>query len=272
MVIQLRWRALQCIYRASHSFITKHQNDIDRIFTPRSFTGVMKETNGGNKTMADKYLTLTSVKDMGFTKKLIDDLLPEPILKTNPHYKKAAPMKLWKEEDILKAMESEQFKLSLAGREKRKSAAKKGLVTKKQNLIELAREMAELISVDVINDDELVKRTLSAKSEWYQEQRDRYWSLDYHNPEWEYMWYYDVEGEIYLNKSTIDKSTLDRWIVNYIRHNLTIYDAKLRRFSRKYGKEEAYEIFKKCVLGKIAEVYPKYADECYSQMEFVISH
>lgn len=44
-------------------------------------------------------ITQSTVMEMGFTKAMIKNLLPEPITKPNPIYHCAAPMKLW-EKDI----------------------------------------------------------------------------------------------------------------------------------------------------------------------------
>lgn len=42
----------------------------------------------------EKMITQSAVLSMGFTKSMIDKLLPAPTLKQNPHYKSSAPMKL----------------------------------------------------------------------------------------------------------------------------------------------------------------------------------
>ena len=35
------------------------------------------------------------IEEYGWTKSLISKFLPDPVLKANPHYRKAAPMRLW---------------------------------------------------------------------------------------------------------------------------------------------------------------------------------
>lgn len=60
-----------------------------------------------------------------------------------------------------------------------------------------------------------------------------------------------------------------RWVVNYIRHNLISYDSTLFDNKGKVGKDEAYPIFKKAVLDRIAATYPKYAAECKRQAEAI---
>ena len=41
----------------------------------------------------DEFITKSAIMEMGFTKSMIEKLLPEPTEKPNPYYKKAAPMK-----------------------------------------------------------------------------------------------------------------------------------------------------------------------------------
>lgn len=40
------------------------------------------------------------IEEYGWTKSLISKFLPDPVLKANPHYRKAAPMRLWDEDTV----------------------------------------------------------------------------------------------------------------------------------------------------------------------------
>ena len=46
------------------------------------------------KALDKEYYTQTEVKELGFTNKMIKELLPPPAFKQNPMYRNAAPMKL----------------------------------------------------------------------------------------------------------------------------------------------------------------------------------
>ena len=48
--------------------------------------------------------------DFGFTEKMISTLLGKPILKTNPVFKCASPMKLWAKEEVDEVMKSDEYK------------------------------------------------------------------------------------------------------------------------------------------------------------------
>jgi hypothetical protein len=74
---------------------------------------------------------LKTIKSFGFTPKMIDQYLGEPTIVNNPHYKSAAPMKLWERDLVDQVRSRYQSELALnlakraktlASREKRKSA------------------------------------------------------------------------------------------------------------------------------------------------------
>jgi hypothetical protein len=70
----------------------------------------------------NEYYCQTTVKALGFTDKMIAEYLSEPELKRNSHYRSAAPMKLWKIEEVNKVCAEIRTKLD-AQLERRKKAA-----------------------------------------------------------------------------------------------------------------------------------------------------
>ena len=193
-------------------------------------------------------VTQTQVLEMGFTKTMIQNLLPEPMFKENPHYRHAAPMKLWNKDEVKKVMQTEEYRVAWEKAKKRKAAskksAKKTLETKRANTEKLVEEMKNLISVEIVADKEIIEKVIEEKNKWY------YW-----------------HGKNEIEKWMIDEWTLKRWIVNYIRHELISYDYDLEKLHGRVGKDKAYVEYKTAVLQKIAEVYPKYAEECRNQIE-----
>ena len=81
-------------------------------------------------------ITQSTILAMGWTKTMIKNLLPEPTERPNPHYKCAAPMKLWEQDKVLEVMETENFKKALEKASKRKDAAKSAVKTKEKRLKE----------------------------------------------------------------------------------------------------------------------------------------
>jgi hypothetical protein len=63
---------------------------------------------------------LKTIKSFGFTQKMIDQYLGQPIIVNNPHYKCAAPMKLWERDLVDKVREErkDELEVNLAKRAK----------------------------------------------------------------------------------------------------------------------------------------------------------
>lgn len=196
-------------------------------------------------------ITQTAVLEMGWTKKMIDTLLPEPILKDNPHYRCAAPMRLFDEEVVLAAMKTEEFIEAFEKAEKRRKSSCKANKTKRMRLETLVDERIKSIKVEILSDDELIRETLDEREDWY-----TYNAII--RGEYDYRFY-----------APSDTDTLNRWVVNFIRHNLVEYDESLYEMKGKVGIEYEYVRYKFAVLDKIAEAYPKYAEECSKQKEKV---
>jgi hypothetical protein len=197
-----------------------------------------------------KKITQGELLQLGWTKKLIEQLLPEPELKSNPHYKKAPKMRLWEKDDVENAMQSQDFIDFQKYSEKRRQSAKKAVETKIDKMMNEVKEKIKNINVKFVNDDRLIIRTLKSKEE-YMISIEKY---DYPT-----------------TKEEVGEAVLQRWIVNYIRHELTSYDDELYEMSGKVGCHQAYLIYRESVLMKIAEVYPKYSDECIKQIDGYLS-
>lgn len=226
-------------------------------------------------------ITQSTILAMGWTKTMIKNLLPEPTERPNPHYKCAAPMKLWEQDKVLEVMETEDFKKALEKASKRKNAAKSAVKTKEKRLKEKMVEIANSFEIRIIPDDELIEKVLKHNEEriennlwqsmlYYERKVDRYIYDEYESYDDVCQEYEDACYE-YENFTlrTPNEETLMRWVVNYIRHNLISYDSTLFDNKGKVGKDEAYPIFKKAVLDRIAATYPKYAAECKRQAETI---
>lgn len=85
-------------------------------------------------------ICLSTLKSRGWTPTLINKLLPEPKLVSNPHYRKSAPMKLWCLSDVEKAEENEEFKLHIQKKTQKELIKKE----KKENKL---KKIAEEINI-----------------------------------------------------------------------------------------------------------------------------
>lgn len=187
-------------------------------------------------------ISISGLKSLGWSDSMIRDLLPAPEERPNPHYRKAAPMKLWSRELVTSVMATNDYKVALSRISRRRSAALRVAKTKTELLMANALDMANAVTIRIISEEGLKQNTLSAKKIWY-----------------------DYKGS-WLCVSSVDDATMERWIVNYIRHNLVRYDESLTEFFGKVGKTSAYFVFKRRLLERIAEAYPLHASECYRQV------
>lgn len=217
----------------------------------------------------EEMITQSTILEMGWTKAMIKNLLPAPTEVPNPHYKYAAPMKLWSKDLVVKTMSTEEFKIAQEKANKRKKAAKSATKTKIENLKDKMIDIANSINIRVLPDDELVDMVLKEQEQVIKSRMEN--KVEYYYNHLTADNSYELqELEDELENYTFcrpNNDTLNRWVVNFIRHNLVDYDNVLYKNKGKTGKDEAYPIFKKAVLNKIASVYPKYAEECNSQAE-----
>ena len=63
-----------------------------------------------------------------------------------------------------------------------------------------------------------------------------------------------------------DEGFLDRITVNFIRHRMTEYDARLANLYGKAGKTEARELLRAKILTAISRTYPELYIECARQL------
>lgn len=90
-----------------------------------------------------EYWTYTTLKkELHFLDKLIEALLPKPLLVDNPHYKSSPPMKLYRKKAVKKAMETEENRQHLEKYVKNsaKREQTRALKKEKEKQIRIARE------------------------------------------------------------------------------------------------------------------------------------
>lgn len=194
------------------------------------------------------YYNLSELKEKGWTDKMVRELLPDPELRRNPFYANAAPIKLWKIQDVEAVMGTDAYAAASEKAAKRRAAAKKAAVTREERTVEQSRKIADMIHVRTRPAEKVMKAA-------YQKKREQGLNNCYHlDP-----------------MSSIPEDVLHRWAVNYIRHSLTRYDRELDLIKGRTGKQAAYDIIKRETLLKIAEAYPEFADECRRQAGEVLA-
>lgn len=198
--------------------------------------------------MEEILITQTAIKEeYGWTQGMINKLLPEPILKRNPRYACAAPMKLWPEQVVLAVMGSEEYRVAKEKAERRRTGANKAVKTKTDALMSAFEPAFSSIQVTKLSDNDITRIAIQDKQNYQ----------DFKAFEHGYV------NERYAEDAPDNVKA--RWVVNYIRHNLTCYDNTLYNLGSQIGCKEVYRRYKNAVLEKIAEVYPTFARECQRQ-------
>lgn len=189
-------------------------------------------------------LSSAALRERGWTPGLINTFLGEPdALKRNPHYAKAAPMRLYALARVEAAERSAGFVTARAGSARRVNGAKKAVETKRESLL---RQVAEMqVSVQV----QPVAMVLHLAIEAY---NDRLLHTE--------------RFEVEPASETSDPAFLERITVNFIRHQLTTYDEKLEEVAGRVGVQDAVRAIRRKVFATITAAYPDLEQECYRQM------
>jgi ATP-dependent RNA helicase SUPV3L1/SUV3 len=95
-------------YGDMHDFDDRFLTSLYRDSMPEYKEEYKEPINLDEKADTDR-VAKTTLKSRGWTETMLRDFLPEPILKTNPHYSTAPPMKLWHVGDIKKAEALPEF-------------------------------------------------------------------------------------------------------------------------------------------------------------------
>jgi hypothetical protein len=192
------------------------------------------------------YITMSDVKEQGWTSTMINRFLPKPDkIKRNPYYKCVAPMKLYEKAKVEEIEKTEQFKKAYEKAQQRRKSCKKAIETKRDKLM----SYVESINVDIPEKDINVVRKNA---------------IDSYN-DWQFS---RMDSSFFASESS-DPDFLDRITVNYLRHEMTQYERQLYMIKGKTGKVKAYSKLKRKILDAIAQVYPDLALECISQSAFL---
>jgi DNA-binding transcriptional MerR regulator len=199
-------------------------------------------------TKADMVCRSTAMSEFGLTKKQLAALPHKDVV--NPRYRSGPKMRLYLRSDVERLAETitdEERKK----RERRSEAAMKAAETrreqKREKLKKANSDLLEWASSMQFAIPEIEKNVLIRRAVAHHNERLRNQGL-----------------------SAIEYETgLESIIVNYIRHELTNYDDKLRgrgwHGGTRRGEIEAYAIIRERCLQQIADAYPWLANECEIQ-------
>lgn len=176
----------------------------------------------------------------GWTQSMIKKLLGKPDAeKTNPKYRCAAPMQLYKASRVEKIEKSDEFKSLQEKAKKRRETSRRTVKVKYDETINHVRNIK--IIIPEYSERELLNRACNHYNAYHETQ---------------FMMRLDCDYE--YQKATLDsnKTFLYRIATNYLRHQCTKYEDELDRLFDKIGKENAYHILKQRINDAIYKKYP----------------
>jgi len=187
-----------------------------------------------------KDCTKAALRSRGWTEKLITTFLGDNYRECeNPHYKNAAPMRLYPAKMVIRVEKTLKFKAALELAKQRQSGAKKAIETKRSKILKDVQDFA-IGAIPDYSQEELIRRACENYNN-IQSTFDK-WASPSGQPEF-----------------------LARICVNYLRHACTDYDDKLGELEGRVGTGEACHELKVRILEAIGDAYPWLYLECCKQ-------
>lgn len=174
-------------------------------------------------------LSRAELRERGWTDAAIRRFLGEPDQsRPNPHYRRAAPMRLYSAARVHSVETSEAFAAWLDASTKRSARAK---------VVSDVRRAELLASIDAWNPRVVVLR----------HEQVRRLAVEAYN---------ERDGNEWGASEQDDPVFVERIMLNYVRHELTDYEEKLATLRRRPGTREAYERGRQRLAESILEHYP----------------
>ena len=155
--------------------------------------------------------------------------------RANPH---GGVMKFYLTARVKRKERSKAWQSSLEQSITRKAASQRAVETKTDRLDEYVKSIK--VEVPLMTRTELVSR-----------------AIEHYNEFWFGTGKRAVEGD--------DDTFLERISVNYLRHELTLYERHLDEIAGKTGARGARSLLRSTIYDKIGETYPDLWDECMRQ-------
>lgn len=182
------------------------------------------------------YLNATQLAARGWTPAMIRDFLGRPDrTEYVPRFRQAAPTLLFAVPRVRAAERTAKFvqrrELAL-----RRSAVAKAAAGRRRE------EMLRLMAADDVRIPDLAPHVLTDRAIRHRDPRD---AIDPHKA---------------------DGATLNRWRVNYLRHELTCFDSMIEGMFGRVGRAAVEAVLRRRALEAIGKKYPELLDECQRQL------
>lgn len=195
--------------------------------------------------------TKTAIKERGWTEKMINTLLGEPLLKKNPYNLTGSYMKMWEIEEVEAAEKTPEYEVMFEKIQRRREKMngprydENGNELRGRNASEVYSDRFAKMYEEL---DGLLEKVRIGR---YPIEQIETWALEF-----------ATGGG---DSSQIDEATMQRWCVNTIRHELTHYDEYLFDIADSWNSKTGAWYIKSEILNKIARAYPTLEEECKRQ-------
>ena len=198
------------------------------------------------------FITLTKlIEERPWSKAMVGEFLGEPDRTApNPNYRSASPMRLYDLKRIEQAEATPEFALRQARYEVKKKAALERSSAKRERLIAGVREI-EIQYYFPMTVEEARENGLNAWADWEDEKNSRRGNF---------------EGPAFRTPEFYAPEDIDRWAVNWLRHEQSGYEAILNGIRGLVGRKLADPIIKNRVLHHISETFPELAPAANLQL------
>jgi hypothetical protein len=183
------------------------------------------------------------LKRKGWTKAAIEKFLgTHDGTRGNPFYRSGAPMKLYGWKRVEKVEASQDWNTWCEKSEPRRKAAVRRAASKRQELLDEIEALQ--IKVPELSQSDLQERAVEHRN----------------------VQMCTREGYSTASVESADPEHLQRWCVNFLRHQCTEYDSRLKALHGRVGKGEAAVELRTKMNEAIGDAYPDLIDECYRQI------
>lgn len=182
------------------------------------------------------YVNGSELAARGWTPAMIRDFLGRPdTTEPNPRFRRAAPTLKFRLKRVEAIERTARFEWRKGLAERRSAAAKAAARRRRM-------EMLRLVAAEEIPIPKLEASVLEARAVRHRDARTR------------------------IDVRTVDRETLNRWKVNYLRHHLTRYDPVIEGLFGRIGRADVERSMRRRAFEAISRTYPDLQEECQRQL------
>ena len=201
---------------------------------------------------------------MGFNKKMIEAMLPEPVFRPNPHVKGGALMKLYPAEAVYPAIETEDFAAYRTKQKKQGGTHRNAAKEREQQLVEQAKRITVDLKIPVVDKEELLAAALECQADHYEQKFCKGSSGNDGN-----CWWRDDDDLAGYIEATATSSENDEWMLDYLLRVYTDFPRVEEFFRKERCGKRAACIVKHLYYTAAAKSNPYLTEACELRLQYL---